>query len=137
VMIGYFSEKENSQDFPLSILKYFYPTKGNFITIVSNFENLSITRKVKSRFEAFLSRNEIIEVESINALSSVPGIDFSDHRNYWKFDIPAVMITDTAFYRNKNYHTQHDTYEKLDYKKMKEVVEATVFTLFSLENKVL
>ena len=33
------------------------------------------------------------------------------------------MITDTAFYRNHNYHTQHDTAEKLDYKRMAMVVE--------------
>ena len=42
------------------------------------------------------------------------------------------MITDTAFYRNKNYHTKNDTYEKLDYKKMKEVVDATIVTVLSL-----
>jgi hypothetical protein len=35
----------------------------------------------------------------------------------------AVMITDTAFYRNRNYHTAHDTPEKLDYKRMAMVVE--------------
>lgn len=131
-MIGYFSEEENSQSFPVPFLKYIYPTKGNFIAIVSNFENSLKTRKVKSRFEAFLSKNQIIGVRSINAPSFIPGIDFSDHRNYWKFDIPAVMITDTAFYRNRNYHTKNDNYEKLDYQKMKEVVDATIAALLSL-----
>jgi len=131
-MIGYFSEEENSQDFPVSFLKYIYPTKGNFIAIVSNFSNSLETRKVKSRFRTFLKKNNLITTESINAPSIIPGIDFSDHRNYWKFDIPALMITDTSFYRNKNYHTKYDTYEKLDYKKMKEVIDATVATVLSL-----
>jgi hypothetical protein len=130
-MIGYFSEKENSQSFPISFLKYIYPTKGNFIAVVSNFSNSLKTRKVKSRFDAFFQKNKIIEIESINAPAIISWIDFSDHRNYWKFDIPAVMITDTAFYRNKNYHTKNDTYEKLDYKKMKEVIDATVTTVLS------
>lgn len=131
-MIGYFSEEEYSQDFPVSFLKYLYPTNGNFIAIVSNFSNSLETRKVKSRFRAFLKKNNLITTESINAPSVIPGIDFSDHRNYWKFDIPAVMITDTSFYRNKNYHTKYDTYKKLDYKKMKEVFDATIATVLTL-----
>lgn len=131
-MIGYFSEKENSQSFPVSFLNYLYPSKRDFIAIVSDFSNSFTTRKVKSRFKAFLKKNKIIEVHSINAPAVISGVDFSDHRNYWKFDIPAVMITDTAFYRNKNYHTKNDTYEKLDYKKMKEVVDATIVTVLSL-----
>ncbi len=131
-MIGYFSEEENSQAFPISLLKHMYPTKGNFIAIVSNFANSSMTRKVKGLFDAFLNENNLIDVQSINAPNFVSGIDFSDHRNYWQFDIPAVMITDTAFFRNKNYHTSDDTYEKLDYKKMKEVVDATIITVLTL-----
>ena len=33
------------------------------------------------------------------------------------------MITDTAFYRNRNYHTAKDTADKLDYNRMAMVVE--------------
>lgn len=130
-MIGYFSEEENSQDFPISSLKNIYPTTGNFIAIVSNISNSKQTKKVKSIFKNILEENDIIRVESINAPTNIQGIDFSDHRSYWKFDIPAIMITDTSFYRNKNYHTENDTYEKLDYKKMKEVVDATIITVLS------
>ncbi len=131
-MIGYFSEEDNSQNFPISFLKYFYPTKGNFIAVISNFDNSIPTRRVKSRFEGFLSQANLLEVYSMNAPAFIPGIDFSDHRNYWQFGIPAVMVTDTAFYRNKNYHTEDDTYEKLDYERMKEVVDATIATVLSL-----
>ena len=52
----------------------------------------------------------------------MPGIDFSDHRSYWAFGYPAVMLTDTSFYRNSAYHTDEDTYERLDYNKMAELV---------------
>ena len=131
-MIGYYSEEKNSQNFPVSFLKYFYPNEWNFIAIVSNLSNLWETRQVKKRFKTFLERNNLIKVESINAPSIINGVDFSDHRNYWQFDIPAIMITDTSFYRNKNYHTTHDTYEKLDYKKMKEVLDSTIVTILSL-----
>jgi uncharacterized membrane protein YukC len=37
--------------------------------------------------------------------------------------MPALMITDTAFLRNKQYHQAGDTYEKLDYTRMAKVVQ--------------
>jgi Zn-dependent M28 family amino/carboxypeptidase len=131
-MIGYFSEEKWSQNFPIEWMKYLYSDTWNYITIVSNFENLFEVRKIKGFFNTYLKKNNIIYVDSINAPSSIPWIDFSDHQSYWKFDIPAIMITDTAFYRNKNYHTKDDTYDKLNYKKMKEVVDSVVVSLLSL-----
>jgi Zn-dependent M28 family amino/carboxypeptidase len=131
-MIGYFSEEENSQNYPVSFMKYFYPTQGNFIALVSNLSNSFKTRKVKRRFASYLQKNNLISVASMNAPASIQGIDFSDHRNYWKFGFPAVLITDTAFMRGETYHTQNDTYEKLNYNKMKEVVDATVATVLSI-----
>ena len=61
-------------------------------------------------------------VRSISAPRFIPGIDFSDHLSYWTFGFPAVMITDTAFYRNSRYHTENDTYQTLDYERMARVV---------------
>ena len=70
-----------------------------------------------------LKETSNLSVYSINAPAMIPGIDFSDHRNYWKFDYPALMISDTAFYRSNNYHTSNDTPDTLDYEKMAKVVE--------------
>ncbi len=131
-MIGYFSEQDNSQQFPIGAMKYLYSSIGNFIAIVSDINNTAQTRAVKKRFSTALAKENLIDVGSINAPAFMAGIDFSDHLNYWKFNIPAVMITDTSFYRNKNYHTANDTYEKLDYDKMKAVVDATIATVLSL-----
>jgi hypothetical protein len=61
-------------------------------------------------------------VESINSPRGVPGVDFSDHLNYWKLGMPAVMVTDTAFLRNPNYHAATDTPDTLDYARMSDVV---------------
>jgi Zn-dependent M28 family amino/carboxypeptidase len=77
-----------------------------------------------------LGQNDL-PVHSINAPASIPGIDFSDHRNYWNFGYDAVMITDSAFYRNPNYHTAADTPEKLDYNRMSKVVEGVYYTVIS------
>jgi Zn-dependent M28 family amino/carboxypeptidase len=64
----------------------------------------------------------LLPVYSFNAPSSVAGIDRSDHYNYWKAGYPALMITDTSFNRNKNYHTAQDTADRLDYNRMAMVV---------------
>lgn len=117
-MIGYFCDQENSQSFPLSILKWFYPNKGNFIIVVGGLAQRQITRTVKI---AMKNATEL-PVYSINAPSLIPGIDFSDHRSYWNYGYNAIMITDTAFYRNKSYHLAGDTADRLDYKRMAQVV---------------
>lgn len=120
-MIGYFSDEPNSQKFPVSLMTLFYPNHGNFIAVVGNFTNGLTARGFKnSMIEA-----ADLPVYSINAPTFINGVDFSDHRNYWKFGYNALMITDTVFYRNTNYHTERDTAEKLDYAKMAEVVKAT------------
>jgi hypothetical protein len=62
-------------------------------------------------------------------MSLIPGVSFSDHQSYWKFNYPAVMITDSAFYRNKNYHKPSDTADTLDYDKMTEVVKGLYWTI--------
>ena len=38
----------------------------------------------------------------------------SDHFPFWEKNIPAVMVTDTAFLRNPNYHQPSDTKDTLD-----------------------
>ncbi len=118
-MIGYFTDKPNSQDYPISLLALLYPSRGNFVTVVGNLGNGLTTRAVKGEMSAASD----LPVRSINAPTFVEGVDFSDHRNFWQFGYDAIMITDTAFYRNKNYHTLSDTMEKLDYDRMAKVVD--------------
>jgi len=118
-MIGFYSNEPNSQEYPIPFLNLYYPSKANFISVVSNFDNILEVRDVKNSIKSTSN----LEVYSINAPASVTGIDFSDHRNYWKFDYPAVMITDTAFYRSSNYHTPKDTPDTLNYKNMAKVME--------------
>jgi hypothetical protein len=118
-MIGYFSEEEKSQEYPIGILKWMYPKKGDFILLTSNLNSRKAVKKMKKN----ILKSSDIPVKSMSAPSSVQGIDFSDHLNYWKFDYTAIMVCNTAFYRNKNYHKHTDTPDKLNYKKMKEVIK--------------
>ncbi len=127
-MIGYFSDEPGSQHFPNPILRLFYPSRGNFIAVVGNFGQIGLVRKVKRAMRS----TTLLPVHSINAPGWLPGIDFSDHLNYWRAGYPAVMITDTSFYRNENYHTAQDTAEKLDYNRMAKVVQAVYAAILNL-----
>jgi len=80
-----------------------------------------------------MKRNSDIKVCSINSPAFVPGIDFSDHLNYWKYGYSAVMITDTSFYRNANYHEKTDTLETLNIDKMMEVVKGVLVVIVEMK----
>ncbi len=127
-MIGYYSDALSSQTFPIAFLELDYPTVGNFISLVSDMGNRNLVRDVK---EAMRNSTQI-PVFSINAPKAVVGIDFSDHRSYWHFGYKnAMMLTDTSFYRNENYHKPTDTPDTLDYKRIGQVV-AGVYGVLSL-----
>ncbi len=117
-MIGYFVDRPHSQEFPLPFLDRRFPTEGNFIAAVGNRRSKKLTKTIRDGFK----QGTDLPVFSLNALPLVIGIDFSDHWSFYKFGYSAVMITDTAFYRNPHYHMESDTYETLDYERMAKVV---------------
>ncbi len=129
-MLGYYSNAPHSQAYP-PFLKYFYPNQGNFIAVVGNLASRGLVNSVAQSF-----REEIgVPVESLVAPRFLPGVDFSDQLNFWKAGIPAVMITDTAFNRNPNYHTGHDLPQTLNYEKMAEVTKGIVASILRLANR--
>ena len=127
-MIGYFSDDQDSQHYPLPFLKLFYPSSGNFISIIGKTDQVSLVYETKK----LMSEGSNIDVRSFSPPNIIPGMDFSDHLNYWALNYPAIMITDTAFYRNQNYHTEEDTLEKLDFNRMSEVVRGVYWTVTHL-----
>jgi Zn-dependent M28 family amino/carboxypeptidase len=127
-MLGYYLNEKGSQIYPSSLFRLFYPDRGDFISFVGNLSSRSFTLAVKRAFQEACS----FPVESLNAPALIPGVDFSDHRSFWKFGYSAFMITDTAFYRNPNYHSEGDTMETLDYPKMAELTTGLYTALSSL-----
>lgn len=117
-MIGYFSEEKDSQEYPSPLLKAIYPGRGDFIAIVGRMSDKKLIDKTKKA----MVQNSKIPVEALAAPETLTGVDFSDHLNFWLHGYHALMITDTAFYRNPNYHEITDTIETLNFDKMTEVV---------------
>ncbi len=126
-MVGYFCEEKGCQSYPTGV-GWLFPDKGNFISFVGNLSSRSFTREVKRSF----ATADDLAVETLNTFSSVTGVDFSDHRNFWKFGFDAFMVTDTAFNRNRSYHEPEDTWEKLDFKRMNQVITGLYRAMRSL-----
>jgi Zn-dependent M28 family amino/carboxypeptidase len=119
-MVGCFRDELGSQSYPSVLMRAFYPNRGNFVAVVGRWDQGDWVKSVKIAMQGATD----LPVYSIRAPTAIPGIDFSDHLNYWPYGFKAVMITDTSFYRNKAYHTSADTPEHLDYDRMSKVVVA-------------
>lgn len=117
-MIGYFSDEPDSQDYPLYGMGLVFPDQGNFITLAGNWNSMGLAKILQQNLKP------LIPTVRLN-LPNIPGmcLDFSDHRNFWAAELPAVMVTDSSFFRNKNYHEEGDLPESLDYVKMEKVVQ--------------
>jgi Zn-dependent M28 family amino/carboxypeptidase len=118
-MIGYFDDRPGSQAYPLPGLSHIYSDRGDFIALVGGLAGFGQMRRVKALMRGAAS----LRVLSINAPAAVPGIDLSDHRCYWAEGFAAIMVTDTSFFRNRQYHLMGDTWDKLDYARMAQVVQ--------------
>lgn len=128
-MIGYFNDEKKSQTYPIPILSTFYGNKGNFITLVRKFGSGRFARKFCRRFKS----SKFVRTKKFTGPASLQGIDYSDHLNYWKFGFSALMITDTAFYRNKHYHQPGDTIETLDLVRMAKVIDSVFKALVTMK----
>ncbi|WP_051209932.1 M28 family peptidase [Gelidibacter mesophilus] len=104
---------------------------------VSIYKNQLIVSGIKS-FDAFnrtisllLKANGSMDSRWISFADKYPNNGPSDHRNYWQFAIPAVMVIGTGGHGNPNYHTATDTIETLDFEIMTNAVSSIAYALFN------
>lgn len=129
-MIGYYSDEPDSQQYPVALMRWTLPSTGNFVGVVGDWGSWSLARTIQQG----MNKNSSLPVVRANLPGSLGiSLDYSDHRNYWKLGYPAVMITDTSFYRNPHYHEKTDTPDTLDYKRMGDVVKALSKAILELD----
>ena len=125
--IGYFSDAPKSQTYPAK-LELLYPSTGNFIAFVSNLKSAMLTRRCRRAFKNFPSQ--------IGTLPEmVPGVGWSDQWAFWQCGYKALMVTDTAPFRNPNYHTARDTPETIDYARLAQVVDGLEGVIDDIANR--
>jgi len=124
-MVGYTCDEPGCQSYPFPLMFLDYPEAGNFIGIIGNFRSRNFT---SSLYHSFRNNSEL-PVESLTVPMSgyfMPNIRLSDHASFWDKGYKAVMITDTAFYRNPYYHRSTDTMGKLDFQFMSQLVKSLI-----------
>jgi Zn-dependent M28 family amino/carboxypeptidase len=115
-MLGYYRDTPGTQRYP-ALFRLFYPDRADFIAFVGDLGARSLVRRAVASFR----RNAAFPAEGVAAPAFIPGVTWSDHWSFRSQGFPAVMVTDTAFYRYPHYHLPSDTPEKLDYERMAHV----------------
>jgi Zn-dependent M28 family amino/carboxypeptidase len=112
-MLGFTAHTPGSQRLPPH-LAHLYPDVANFIGVVGNDASLEMLKVATEGMKSVAG----LPVESL----SVPGngealaeTRLSDHASFWDNGYPALMITDTSFFRNPHYHQTTDTPATLNY----------------------
>jgi Zn-dependent M28 family amino/carboxypeptidase len=120
-MVGYFKDEVGSQQVPPTIPKIFhrlFPRRGNFLAAVGNLSSVKLCWAFRRGFKRGTRRMPLL---SICLPQTIHEIRMSDNGSFWDQGYPALMLTDTAFLRNPNYHLESDTPDTLDYARMTEV----------------
>jgi Zn-dependent M28 family amino/carboxypeptidase len=125
--MGYYDERPGSQDYP-PLFRYFHPDRGSFLGLVSDFASRPALKRLVGAFQAASD----FPLEHSVAPRFVPGVAWSDHRSFWRHGYPAVMATDTAFYRYRYYHSPLDTPDKLTYPAFARATEGLARALATL-----
>jgi Zn-dependent M28 family amino/carboxypeptidase len=130
-MVGYSTPEKNSQKMPL-FLKPFYPDTGNFIGLVANTSSKKFLQKTRDAFKQV----EGLAIETLVLPANgwvFPDARLSDHSPFWDNGFPALLVTDTSFFRNPYYHSKEDRIETLNLPFLARVTEAVFQTAWSFE----
>jgi Zn-dependent M28 family amino/carboxypeptidase len=115
--IGCYLDRPRSQHYP-GPFALAYPTVGNFIAFVGNLRSRALVQRCVATFR----RTTPFPSEGAALPAYIPGVFWSDHWAFWHAGYRAAMVTDTAPFRYREYHTARDTPDRLDYERMARVV---------------
>src|SRR5262249_23938992 len=129
-MVGYTDPRAGSQKYPLG-LKAFYPDRGDFIGVIGNWKSASLLH----RYARQMRQLRGLQVETLSVPGKgylIPAVRLSDHAPFWYAGYPALMVTDTSFFRNPDYHGSTDTLETLNLDFMVKVCEGVICAVLAL-----
>jgi Zn-dependent M28 family amino/carboxypeptidase len=115
-MLGYYRDAPGSQGFPFP-LGFFYPDRADFVAFVGDLGSRDLVRRALAAWRAAVP----FPSQGVAAPALIPGVTWSDHWSFRSHGFPAIMLTDTAFYRYPHYHLPSDTPDKLDYERLARV----------------
>lgn len=126
--LGYYDDRAGSQHYPAPF-NLFYPDTANFLGFVGDLSSGELVRRCVGAFRA----TGALPCEGVATFGGIQGIGWSDHWSYWQIGAPAVMVTDTAFFRNDNYHEPTDVPDTLDYERLARAVDGIEAVVVELD----
>ena len=129
--LGYFTDRKGSQEYP-PLLSALYPDTGNFIGVVGDLVHADAVNRTAD----LLKKYARVPVERASLLAQIPGVSWSDHASFWASGYTGVMITDTAPFRNRNYHKPSDKPESLDYRRLGLLTAGLIETVRDLASSI-
>ncbi len=113
-MLGFCSHEAGSQNYPPYVDASQYPDSGDFIAVVGNEPSATLAHSLADTMDRAVPPLAVEKLVVPGRGDQFREVTLSDHFPFWENNIPAVMVTDTAFLRNPNYHQPSDTLDTLD-----------------------
>ncbi len=110
-MLGYYTDRPGSQGYPIPGGNLLYPDRGNFIAFISNLQSRDLLRSAIQSFR----KSATVPSEALSIPDLVRDISRSDHASFWRAGYPAILVSDTASFRNPHYHQESDRISTLDF----------------------
>ncbi len=126
--LGYYDEAPGSQHYPAP-LDALYPDTADFLAFVGDVASAALVQRCSAAFRA----HGALACESAALPDVLPGIGWSDHWSFWQTNVPAVMVTDTALFRNPHYHEPSDDPDTLDFGRAARAADGLFAVLVALD----
>lgn len=135
-MLGYFSDEPGSQKSPLGRIEGVFepPTVGDFIGIATVKAHAEFSQRLDREMRAAAPGLKTFVADRFPVVP--PDFLRSDHAPFLLAGLPAVMLTDTANFRNPHYHKPTDTIESLDMKRFTLVVRGVAGAVHAIAEPV-
>lgn len=111
--VGYASAEPDSQRTPPGV-PIPVPTTGNFLGVIGNEAAAPLVVALVQAASGLVPALKAVPLLVPGRGEQLPDTRRSDHAAFWDLGYPAVMLTDTADFRNPHYHRPTDTIETLD-----------------------
>lgn len=123
-MLGFYSAEPGSQrTFIPEATGFKSPKEGDFIAVVTTLRHRPACQEFAKRMRMAEPEAKVVTVDFLPALTELLR---SDHAPFLGMGIPAMLVTDTADYRNPNYHKPGDTIDTLDPEQFTRTVQALI-----------
>lgn len=113
-MLGCRRREPGSQTYPPYVDAGQYPDTGDFVAVVGNAPSAGLTADIAEKMRQTVPQLPVESLVLPGSGEQFTDIRLSDHAPFWENGFRAVMVTDTAYFRNPNYHQPTDTLETLD-----------------------